>query len=73
MLHIFAIKQKNHNDFKLLLGNNLGGISNTIPQPLQNGNALPLEFQKILGDLKMPPNQEKDTNSSQNKGDRNHK
>ena len=73
MLYIFVIKQKNHNDLKLLVGYNLGYINNAISQSLQNKEALSPEFQKTLGDLKIPPTKEKNTNSSQNKGERNHK
>ena len=59
MLYIFVIKQKNHNDLKLLVGYNLGYINNAISQSLQNKDALPPEFQKTLGDLKIPPTKEK--------------
>ena len=52
---------------------NLGYINNAISQSLQNKDALSPEFQKTLGDLKIPPTKEKNTNSSQNKGERNHK
>ena len=55
------------------MGYNLGYINSTISQSLQNKDALSPEFQKTLGDLNIPPTKEKNTNSSQNKGERNHK